>query len=194
MTAVTQPVYRFDQAEHRYYIDDVEVPHITQMLTDTGWSNDDWCPDEARVRGSAVHQLAAEYDLGAITDPGAVESVYKGWFLAYVEAMRLIRPTWTHVETFIISPVHRFGGRLDRVGKLWGAWAVVDLKTGVPSRATPIQLALQCLLVAPELHLPPTALMRYELALKENGAWTLIEHRSKNDFNVAMDVIRECCR
>jgi len=190
--AVVIPSFRFDPETHEYYLDDVLIPHITGMLEATGYIDDEWFTEEACDRGTMVHRLAAEYDLGAISDPRQVVCEYKGWFLAHVEAMRTVHPTWLHVETALASPQHRFGGRPDRVGKVWGAWAVVDLKTGVPSKATPIQTALQAILVAPELHLPPAAIVRYELDVKENGKWRLFEHKAKSDFNEAYEVIREC--
>ena len=81
----------------------------------------------------------------------------------------------------------------NRIGKPWGAWAVVDIKTGQPSPATPIQLALQAILAAPEVNLPPTAMLRYEVRLRAKGKGTLIEHTDPNDFRKAYEVIGKCC-
>jgi hypothetical protein len=146
------------------------------------------------VRGTIVHDLACQYDLGAIADPAAVECIHKGYFLAYVHAMRTIKPKWTLIEQALVSPDYRWGGRPDRAGRVYGAWAVLDIKTGVRSKATPIQLALQAMLAGPELHLPPEAILRYELDVKANGKMKLFEHPDRRDFDKAAEVIQECCR
>ena len=188
------PEQRFDALEHRYYLDHEEVPHITGMLDDTGWIDDAWFTAESSERGRVVHDLSAKYDLGAIPDPAAVECPkYKGWFLGYVKAMRVIKPRWTHVETAMFDLTDRWGGRPDRVGKMWGAWAVLEIKTGVAAKATPVQLALQAILAAPELHLPPEQMLRYELRVRGTGKGTLLEHVDSRDFDRARKVIRECC-
>ena len=194
LTPSREPVCRFDAIEHQYFIDGEEVPHITGMLDNVNLIDDAWLTEEGRERGQIVHRLAADFDLGAIADPRQVENIYKGWFLAHVAAMRTIRPTWTAVEQAIISVAHRFGGRPDRVGRVWGAWAVVDLKTGTRSAATPIQTALQAILAAPGLRLPPTAIVRYELDLKKNGKWELFEHTDRRNFDKAYEVIRDCAK
>ena len=188
------PEQRFDALDHRYFINNAEVCHITGMLADTGWIDDAWFTAESSERGQIVHRLCADYDLGAIPDPAAVECKHKGYFLGYVTAMRVIKPRWTHVETAMFDLVDRWGGRPDRVGKVWGAWAVLEIKTGVAAKATPIQLALQAILAAPELHLPPERILRYELQVRKTGKATLLEHPDPRDFSKARDVIAECCR
>lgn len=191
--ALADPVFRFDKSEHRYFLDGVEIPHITTMLSDCGYIDETYFNEEGRDRGTMVHALTADYDLGALPNPAALECVWKGFVLGHVAAMRAVKPIWRHVETALVSPTYRFGGRPDRVGKVWGAWAVVDIKTGARHAATPIQTALQALLVAPELHLPATAIVRYELDLKESGRWQLYEHVNRRDFDKAYEVISACC-
>lgn len=194
-TAVARPPFRFDKVAHRYSVDGREIPHITSMLMDAGYVDDLWMTEEGRDRGSAVHGLCTDYDLGAISDPSTVEpDEYKGYFLAYVEAMRRIKPTWTHVEIAMVHPTQRWGGRPDRCGVVWGARAVLEIKTGQRHPATGIQLALQAMLVAREWSLPPEAILRYELRLKANGKAVLDEHTDKGDFGKARAVIRACCR
>lgn len=188
----TGPVFRFSKAEHVYTLDDVELPHVTAMLSACGYIDERWFTTEGRERGTMVHDLAASYDLGAIEHPAAVECIWKGWFLAYVQAMRQIKPRWQFVETAMVSLRYRFGGRIDRGGTVWGAKSVVELKTGKRHQATPIQLALQAILVAPEWHLPPEAIIRYELDLKESGKCVLYEHKDRKDFDKAYEVIEAC--
>lgn len=188
---------RFDAAAHQYFIDGVQVPSITWMLDQVGliYESDD---EECLERGHLIHALAAELDQGAIRHPERVEierhPTWKGYFLAYVNATRTLKPVWRYIEKalfHVAAPC--WAGRLDRCGTLWGAQAVVELKTGSGgSPATPIQLALQALLAAPALHLPPTAILRYELILKETGRWALREHTNRRDFDEAAEIIRTC--
>lgn len=192
--AAAPPVFRYDNAYHRYTLDGVEIAHITGLLTAAGYINDLWMDDEGRERGSLVHGLATDYDLGAITDPAGVECEHKGYFLAYVEAMRRIKPRWTHVEIAMVDPVRRWGGRPDRCGVIWGAKAVLEIKSGARHPVTGIQLAMHAMLVAPEWSLPPEAIVRYELRLKANGKATLDEHRDQGDFRKAAEVIDACCK
>ncbi len=192
--ALADPVFRFSKAEYVYTLNGVELPHVTTMLSDCGYIDEQWFTEEGRERGSMVHDLAASYDLGAIEQPAAVECIYKGWFLAYVQAMRQLEHHWQFVETAMVSLRYRFGGRIDRGGVVWGAKSVVELKTGQRHPATPIQLALQAILVAPEWHLPPEAIIRYELDLKKTGKCVLYEHKAKADFDKAYEVIQVCCK
>lgn len=188
-----QPTFRFDKDNHEYYLGGVRIPHLTEMLRDTGWIDEIWFTEEGCERGSLVHTLCADYDLGALRNPLALECLYKGWVLAHEDAMRTIKPQWTAVEQAVVSRQYRYGCRPDRVGRVWGAWAVVEVKTGSRHRSTPIQTALQAIAVAPELHLPATAIVRYELDLRENGKWFLFEHHDKRDFDKAYEVIQACC-
>ena len=190
----TRPIFRFNRIAHRYELDGAEIPHITSMLVDTGHIDDLWMTEEGRDRGTIVHQLCTDYDLRAIADPGAVDCEHKGYFLAYVDAMRRIKPRWTHIEMAMVDPVRRWGGRPDRCGVIWGAKAVLEIKSGARHPATGIQLALQAMLVAPEWSLPPEAILRYELRLKANGKATLDEHRDQGDFRKAAEVIDACCK
>ena len=191
--AVQSDVCRFDATEHAYYINHERVPSITQMLNDTGWIDDSFFSDESCERGRLVHALTVDYDLGALPDPVSLECKYKSFVLAYVKVMRVIKPRWTHVETAMFDLADRWGGRPDRVGKVWGAWAVLEIKTGVQAKATPVQLALQAILAAPEFHLPPEQILRYELKVRGTGRGTLLEHRDQRDFDRARKVIHECC-
>ena len=188
------PVFRFDALDHRYFLDGLEIPHITGMLSDCGYIDDRWFTEDGRDRGTLVHDLAAQYDLGAITDPRTVECAEKGYFLAYVDVMRTVKPAWRFIETALASTTHGFGGRIDRGGTVWGAKAVMEIKTGQRQVATGIQLALQAILVAPEWHLPPEAIVRYELDLKQTGKGALDEHVNRLDFAKAYEVIEACCR
>lgn len=192
---IIDPVFRVDPANHAYFLNDVQVPSITQMLEDCCYIDDTYFTEECAERGTMVHRLTADYDLGAIEQPASVENIWKGYLLAHVAAMRSMgRPAWTAVEVAVASAAYRYGGRPDRVGKVWGAVSVLDIKTGGTYDWHGIQTALQVILVAPEFHLPPPTIPRYGLNLRNNGKYKLLEHKDTKDFDRAYEVIRRCVR
>lgn len=190
-----EPTFRFDPSAHEYFLDNVQVMSITQMLDNCCYIDDSYYTEECAERGTMVHRLTADYDMGAIEHPESVENIWKGFLLAHVAAMRAMgKPAWDSIEEAVCSPVYRFGGRPDRVGKVWGAVSVLDIKTGGVYDWHGIQTALQAILVAPDYRLPATAIVRYGLNLKGNGKFTLLEHKSPRDFDRAFDVIRRCAK
>lgn len=191
--AAREPTTRFDPEAHEYFLNDEPVPSITQMLDNCCYIDDRYFTEECAERGTMVHKLTADYDTGAIEHPASVESKWKGYLLAYVAAMRdLGRPTWDDIEQARVSVKHRFGGRPDRAGKLWGGVCVLDIKTGGTYDWHGVQTALQAILVAPDYQLPATSIVRYGLNVRENGKYTLLEHKPASDFVKAYDVIRKC--
>lgn len=188
--------YYFDGNRHEYI--DVErgeiLPHITGMLERGGWTDPRWYTEASRDRGTAVHRMTADYDLGAIEDPREVTSAYKGWLLAHVKMCAAVQPGCEMVEQAKIHPVYRYGGRPDRVGRIFGAVAVWDIKSGDPEKGHPIQTALQAILVADEVRVPAEHIVRYGWYLKENGRYKLEEHpNTRKDFAEARRLIRAYC-
>jgi hypothetical protein len=171
------------------------LPHITQMLEATGHVDSTWFTAEARDRGTAVHRLCADLDHEAL-EPSDLDEKdpYRNYLLAYAQALQIIRPTILDIEVPAVHVVHRYGGRPDRRAIVYGLQAVLEIKSGDPEKAHPIQCALQAILVAPELQLPPEVIGRFALYLKPTGKWKLEYFTRRRDFDVARQVIRECCR
>lgn len=184
--------FRFDRDIHAYFdltTGDV-FPHITGMLEAAGWIDDRWYTEESCERGQAVHDLTAEFDLGVL-EVASCESPYRGYVLGHVEAMRIIRPTFSKVEEPIVHPVFRFGGRPDRAAsRFYGLKAVVEIKTGQAEKAHQIQTALQAILEADDFHLPAERVARFALYLQPNGRFKLVEHPNRADFDEARRIIR----
>jgi len=193
--AVADLPFRFDAGNHEYLnlLTGEVFPHITGMLEQTGWIDDRWYTEESSTRGTVVHRLTAEHDLGAEL-PENAGGLYRGYFLAYVQAIGLLRPTFHEVEIPHVHPYYRFGGRPDRRVTIAARKGVLEIKTGAPEKSHQIQTALQALLVARQFHLPPELLQRTCLYVKADGKFTLLEHVRRRDFDEARDVIRVCCR
>ena len=196
--------FSFDHGRHEYWDSRTgeQIPHITGMLTRTGWVDDTWYTEESRERGSIVHWLCTQYDLGALdhdiaTYRGSVEAgdplPYAGYLLAYDAFTKAVRPQWNAIEIACVHPGFHFGGRPDRAGKIFGARCVLEIKTGGKEKAHLIQTALQAILLAGEGGLPAEHYVRYAVYLKPNGKAPLERFKDRGDFDKAYQVIKECC-
>lgn len=184
--------FRFDRETHTYSDDHGVVPHITGLLTVSGWADDKWFTEESSVRGTRVHELTAEYDWGGIT-LADYDGPYRGYLIAHDEAIRLVKPRFEHIEVPAVHPTIRFGGRCDRVGQVYKAGSVWEVKSGAVERAHLIQTALQAILAAPTLHLPAEAVHRYAEYVKPNGNVKLEQHKDRRDFDEAFRILRRYC-
>jgi hypothetical protein len=193
LTASTEPLFRFDADRHVYTLNGERRPSISQMLKDGGLVDATFMTEEGRARGSAVHRLTADYDLGAIEDPASVTSLYKGWLLAHVAAMKVLKPDILEVEEPHMHPRYEFGGRPDRVAKLWGLLCTLEGKTGGRERWHPIQTALQAILIAHRFGLKPDQVGRYCVYIQSNGKFKVERHINAGDFTRAQALIREFC-
>lgn len=168
------------------------VPNITDMLEQTGWVNPRFYTVGSAERGEAVHRLLADYDLGLL-DVASCVSAYRAYLLSYINVAHIVRPTWRHIEEPFLHEELGFAGRPDRVGDLFGAVAVVDIKSGARERSHPIQTALQAILVAPVVQVPARAIPRFGWYVKANGLSRLVQFIDRHDFDEADRVIRTCC-
>lgn len=186
----------FDKDDHIYTaLDTGEVlPHITGMLEETGWIDSRWYKEEHSERGTQVHRLTADYDLGALHLEES-KGGYRAYLLAHVDLMARLKPDVLEVEVPIGHPYHRYAGRPDRVWRLNGQLAVVDIKSGGEEKSHAIQTALQAILVSLKYdNLPPEMFARYALYLTPKGKAKPRPHEDKRDFIKAEEIIRHCCR
>lgn len=191
MSAPPVTAFRFDEATHAYtHAETGEAyPSVTQLLKRAGLIDTTFLTPEGRARGTAVHELCAAYDNGLVRRHEVV-SRYRGWFLAYLRMLDLIRPEILTVEQAAIHPVLRFGGRPDRTIKMQGITGVLEIKTGAKAKSDPIQTALQVILLTHDHPLPFNAWGRYVVYVKENGKFSLEEHRLRADFDEAYRILR----
>lgn len=192
--SVASAIFRFDDRRHEY-IDPANgaiFPHITGMLEETGWTDSTWYTEESRIRGSAVHRLTAHMDLGAL-DVASCKSRYRGWLLAHAAVMDKLRPTVLEVEQPRVHPLHRYGGRPDRVWRYAGALAIPEIKSGDFEKSHPIQTALQAILVERQYGIPAEAFLRFGLYLKQSGGHKVMQFKERRDFDEARRIIKCCC-
>jgi len=170
------------------------------MLTRTGpdgptgkpWVDDRFYNDEGKWRGSEVHRLTLDLDLEAITVDDYV-GPYRGWLLAYAQAIAVLRPEWSHLEEPFIHPTLRFGGRVDRAGSVYKLQSVCEIKSGKFHKSHPIQTALQAILIADELRLPAELIGRFCIYIEGSGRFKVEEFPDRVDLRHARRVLRDCC-
>lgn len=194
----SEVAFRFNSQTHEYTaLDSGEVlPHITGMIERCGWDpGSRFYTEESRQRGTAVHQMTSAFDLGSLEpeDLPALESPYKGYLLAHVAAINQLRPAFDGIEEPDVHPVHRYGGRPDRTGRVFALQAVIEGKSGPEAKSHQIQTALQAILRARHWHLSPEHVGRFCLYWQANGRFKLIEHKRRQDFDEARRIIKVCC-
>lgn len=208
MKTADSHTFRFDEAKHEYFINDKKVPSITQLI-EMGELDPakPFYTASGRHRGQDVHDMTMAYDLGVVTSwPEGTPN--RGSAMAYVSAVRELKPTWEWVEVFDCHPDLGFGGRIDRGGEVWKRKTVLEIKRGakasrvrykmstggeVVTTSHSVQLALQAILAGRRWNLPPHMIQRISLYLRDSGKHPADEHTDRRDFDVAMDLIRRFC-
>lgn len=188
--------FRYSAEGHTYTsLDSGEVfPSVTQLLRRAGLVDDRWYTQESRDRGTAVHRLTTDYDLGALEDVDGCTSRYKGWLHAHVACMQALRPVLLQVEQPLVHPVLRFGGRPDRIVRLYGIRGPFEIKSGGPEKAHAIQTALQAILDSMEAGIPPDVLGRWAAYYQENGKFKVEAFTDRRDIDKAFRILKEYAR
>lgn len=126
MSAAPASAFRFDAAEHAYWLGARRLPSVTDVIRAHGLVEERWFSEEARARGSYVHRACALLDEGSLDEERVAPE-----FAPYVEAWRRCRadlaPAWRAIERPVAAL--GFAGTPDRVGVVDGAPAIVDIKT-----------------------------------------------------------------
>ena len=177
---------RFDPVDHRYYVGDEEWPHVTGLLKSWGLVDDTYYTEESAVRGQMVHRACTDYDLGVLDVTGLSRDI-RPYVEAYIDAMLVVPHEWDAIEEVAAHPVHRFVGRPDRVGRVFGMRGVLEIKSTVQAeRAHEVQTSLQGILVSHDDPLPLREWKRWALYVRPNGKWKLVPHENKRDYDDAL--------
>lgn len=133
-------LFTFDPIEHKYYLDGVEIPSVTQILREAGLVQHLNGFQEAVYRGLHVHTACEWLDLNDL-DWRTVHESYTGYVRAYEWFKQETGFTPELIEYQAYHPVYRYAGTLDRRGVVDGYSALIDIKTGAPQPWWPLQLA-----------------------------------------------------
>lgn len=164
----------FDPVTHCYsdYLG-VRLVSVTQAIKEAGLMGDtSFWTDEARNRGTAVHQMVEFFDQGDLDEEG-LDPALVPYLDAYKWFQHDHQPTWSHIEQRRCDVVLRYAGTVDRAGTLATTKhaVVVDVKSGTPAPWHGVQLSAYRRLLAAEL--PPPIVIRYALYLSADGTYRL---------------------
>jgi len=134
--------YTFDPATHTHALNGVALPGVTSVLKTAHFVDDRWWNDNARDRGTYIHQC-----IQALHENDLDESRLLSEYAGYVEGYKtfLIEKGFipTEVERPVCSVSRMFAGVLDLVGTFRGnlVLVLIDVKTGDPGEAVKLQTA-----------------------------------------------------
>ena len=185
----------FDQENHRYYIDGVEVPSVTTVCRFLAYdqkSDKPWLARVAADRGTRVHEACAAIDYGLY--PEETEDI-SGYLKAYCRFLKDYRPDWEGIEYTVGSAEIGMAGTIDRFGTLYdGRRCILDIKTGTQLHDAPLraQLTGYKRLLALDRGFYPEYL--YALQLSKDGTYTMVDVRQDDELLNACMFIHNAVR
>jgi hypothetical protein len=175
------PEIDFEPEAHEYRVNGKRYISTTQALQAAGLIDYANLPPFYAERGSAVH-LACEYDVKGTLDEANLDSQIAPYLKADREFRRLSGIVIHEQEKRFVSEVFGYAGTIDRIVTLNGRRGVLDLKAGHPAPWHGLQLASYVLGEGgPEGF---DSLARWNLYLREDGTFKLVEHSEPGDFLV----------
>lgn len=185
----------FDEAGHRYTLDGLEVPSVTQVI---GFLNNySGIPpavmELARDRGDAVHFATALHD-GNDLDVESLDPRIAPYLAAWIRFRFDIDFDPVHIEQRVVSLKHRYAGTLDRMGLIRcgsrAKAALVDIKctAALPLSAGP-QTAAYDLAARESVDGWPLRVQRYTVQLRPDGTYRMTEHANPGDAGVFLSAL-----
>ena len=166
----------FDQGTHTYTVASGIVPSVTQVLSDMGFVDSRWFNDYAMERGSLIHKIIewhCQDELDETTIDPILRPYFDGWLKFEAESHFISES----VEIPLYSEAYGFAGTPDHIGLLNGTRSVIDVKTGVLTAATALQLAAYEALSGERLK-------RFGLQLTDQGNYKLTEFKDRQDRSI----------
>jgi hypothetical protein len=170
----------FNKETHQYFYSGQRVLSVTQYLHLAGCTDVEFCTEEGRQRGKAVHEAMHYYARNDL-DEGTLHPIVKPYVEAGKWFMRETGFVPDLVEHIVFDPVYFYAGTLDMTGTwdLTPGKIIIDWKTGPLQDETALQLAAYEATLFGERH------RRWSVALKPNGKYSLSnEYTDRNDIKV----------
>ena len=135
----------FDEDKHEYSVDGIKLPSVTEIVSPFTFSKyrvDAAVVNQAAYRGKIIHEVCADYDMGAYTDGVLLNPEIASYLKAWIDFCHDYKPEWLLVEQAMAC--NDFAGTVDRVGIIDGNPCIVDIKTtSSMDRASKIALSAQ---------------------------------------------------
>ena len=168
----TEQVIEFDYDKHLYTVKGEDYPSLHRILEEFGLIDKRWYKTEYADRGKAVHELTALIDRELITIDDIDE--YKGYCEAWLQFKEDFKPEIIDIEKPVAHSIYKYACTPDRICKINGRNAIIDIKSGSPEKWHGIQMVAQDMAAGLE-----NAIL-YEVYLKETGKYKPVQYqRSK---------------
>ncbi len=139
--------FRFDKEKHLYFLDEIEIPSVTQILHAEGLTDYTYCDNSDKAFGTAGHKVTELWDKGKLDIKTIAKSLIpclEVWKKFLKDFDITIFPG--AIEKPIYSSRYLFGTTPDRVGLVNNKVTVIEIKfTKTIQRSTGIQLAAQAI-------------------------------------------------
>jgi hypothetical protein len=194
-------ILTFDEPTHRYELDGVVLPSVTQILQVLGGY--EGIPkhilDIAAARGTAIHRATELEDLGTL-DYGSLDDELIPYLMAWQKFKDDTKPELIGIEVRGYHPLLKYAGGYDRTlvlgsGRYKGTLSVLDLKSSwqmMPATA-PQTAAYQEMINAHEKDKSNHVKQRLGLQLKRDGNYELHPYKDPADYNTfvsCLNVVR----
>lgn len=183
--------FRFQASDHSYWLGEQKLPGVTGVLSILGGY--EGIPkhilDRAAERGTAVH-LMTELDDAGTLDIGSLSDEMLGYWEAWQNFKRVVRPTMLDAEVVGYHPTLLYAGTRDRRLAIKGAPGILDIKSSyklMPS--TGPQTAAYAEIYNATAEKADRTKKRWGLRLAKDGSYDLKEYTGSADFNVFLSAL-----
>ena len=174
--------FRFLEETHEYFLADTPIRSVTQVLADVGMVDYRFGNENAALRGTYVHRATEMIDKGTLDWEG-LDDILRPYCEAYRKWKEEAHPEIILSEKPMYHAKYLYAGTLDRVIRLNGSLVLIDIKTGVPSAATSVQVAayIELARVNEDMHI----FKGYVLHLRDDGTYRVNEVKDlKKQFQI----------
>lgn len=147
---MTATYLEYSDRDHAYYADGRKMQSVTQILDAAGHISS-YCKDEeARYRGTMIHELTCEEDTRREPlDLRSIDPAYRGYIRAWRSFKKSVGFVPQLIEQRVDCPDYGYAGRFDRLGSRSGKTLLTMLdiktsKTGLVPEYARLQLAAYC--------------------------------------------------
>lgn len=136
----------FNEETHKYYIDDIEYPSVTEICDPISFQRLDELSktllNRARARGTEVHEMCEQYALTEEISDDMEESEYAPYIANFIEWFRTYQVEVLFTEKRLYSTKLGYCGTCDLLCKIDGKLTLVDYKatSAIDKKSLSVQL------------------------------------------------------
>lgn len=162
---------------HRYFLDGVRVPGVTEILDGIGLIDTRWFTEESRRRGSAVH-AAIHYHLQKDLLWSSVDERIKGYVEAAILFLEESHFDGVEIEQRVVHTGYpMFAGTADVFGVFSSKETLADWKSGAISDVHGLQTALYDIAKGGKRR------RRIGVQLRDNGTYRKHDFDDRRDYD-----------